>query len=61
MVSDNLRSRAGEDEPISPLLHVNAVRTDRARITVAASFPMEDLAGVQRARKIEVRRRDFSQ
>ena len=59
IVSDNLRGRAGKEKPASTLLHVNAGRADRPRIAVAAFFPMKDLAGIERAREIEIRRRDF--
>ena len=59
--SDNFRSRAGEAETLSPILHVNAVRANRSRIAVAALFPMEDLAGIECAREIEIRRRRFAQ
>ena len=55
IVPDHFRGRAGEEETISPLLDVNAVRADRSHITVAALFPMEDLAGIERAREIEIR------
>lgn len=61
IIPEHFRGRAGEEEPISPLLHVNAVRANRSRIAVPAFFPMKDLSGIERAREIEIGRRDFSQ
>ena len=61
IISDNLSGRAGEEETISLLLHINAVRADRSRVTGTTSFPMKDLTGIQRAHQIEIRRRNLSQ
>jgi hypothetical protein len=60
IVRYHLGRHAAKPKPLSSLLSVNAVRANRSRITVSAFFPMEDLSGIERARQIEIGRRDFS-
>jgi hypothetical protein len=43
------------------LLHINALRADRPSVAVATFFPMEDLAGIECPREIEIGCRDRSQ
>ena len=60
IVRYHLRCHTIKQKPLLPLFHVNAARANRSRIATPAFFPMEDLSGIERARKIELGRRDFS-
>jgi hypothetical protein len=51
---ERLRCHAGEEELFASLLYVNGFGPNCSHMTGAAGFPMKDLAGIERAREVEL-------
>ena len=60
IMADDLRACAANEKAISSLLHKHSLGVDRSRVTLAAFFPMEDLAGIEGFIQVEIRSRDSS-
>jgi hypothetical protein len=51
---ERLRGHTGEEEAFATLLHEHRPGANRSHVPRAEIFPMEHLAGIERAREVEV-------
>jgi hypothetical protein len=61
IVPDQFLRSACKLQHFARLFYIDWLRADRSDEPAVNLFPMKDLAGIERAREIEIGRRDFSQ